>query len=211
MIHKGRFKMRSLTNISLTFLLILSTFFVIQTVASSRIYHVTSSSQHFPLYRGTGPYINFADSMIPVTFTTFYASSGRHYFNSSWIATTVDMTITRWSSLWFNYTASGGTQTIYEPKPKPNAVYFNGVSRTEGNGWSFSDQKVIVTPSGTSVAVFWGTLPSGSGGYSSGGETQDNPEQGGLTTDRPNTALSAMLIIILIVACLILLWKGIPN
>ena len=194
--------MRCLSKTALTVLTILLIFFSVQTVASSRIYHVTSSSQHFPVKRGTGPYINFDDSMLPVTFTTFYAISGRHYFNTSWIETSTDLTVTRWTTDYFDYSTSGGTQTIYEPKAKPNAVYFDEVSRTEGNGWTFSDQKIIVTPSGTNVSICWGPI----GGTSSGPSADS---AGGMETIGPSGKFNSMLIIVsLTVICPVLLWLG---
>ena len=193
--------MRCLSKTSLTVLTVLLMLFSVQTVSSSRIYHVTSSSQHFPTGRG---YINFADSITPLTFTTFYkeGSSSKHYFNSSWIKTTVDLTVTKWSSEWFNYTASGGTQQIYEAKPKPNAVYFDGLSKTEGDGWSWSDQIITVTPSGTDVAITWGPV----GGTSSGPSTDS---AGGMETVGPPSKFASTLIIVsLTVLCLVLLWLG---
>ena len=186
-------------------LLLTSLLLILPYVASveARVYYVTSSTQHFPVKRGIGPYINFDDGILPVLFTTFYASSGRHYFNSSWIETSTDLTVSRWTSDYFDYSTSGGTQTIYEPKAKPNAVYFDGVSRTEGNGWTFTDQKVIVTPSGTDVSVCWGPV-----GGTSGSPSADSAG-GELRTVGPSGKFNATLIIVsLTVICLTLLWLG---
>jgi len=191
--------MRCLSKTFLTVLTVLFLLFFVQTVESSRVYYVTSSSQHFPT--GSG-YINFADSITPLTFTTFYkeGSSSKHHFNSSWLKTTVDLTVTKWSSQWFNYTASGGTQQIYEAKPKPNAVYFNGLSKTEGDGWSWSDQIITVTPSGTDVAITWGDV-----GGTSGSPSADSAGEG---TRIPQKLNSTLIIISLTVLCLALLWLG---
>lgn len=123
----------------------------------SRTYHVTSSCQHFPTGQG---YINFADSITPLTFTTFYkeGSSSKLYVNSTWIKTTSDLTVTAFfSNNYFNYTTSAGTQQMSVAKPE--AVYFDGDRQLEGDTWSHSGGVLTVTPSGTDVAVTW-TAPS---------------------------------------------------
>jgi len=177
-------------------LLLLFPLFV-SSVESFGSYYVTSSNQYFPTGQA---YINFADSITPLTFTTLYkqGSASKLYVNSTWIKTTSDLTVNAFfSNDWFNYTTSDGTQQIMHAS-KPNAVYFNDVSKTEGDGWTYSDNTVTVTPSGTDIAITWGG--------SSEGPSADSAGEG---TPSPSTKLNSMLIIVsLTFVCLTLLWLG---
>ena len=200
--------MRCVTKTSLFVLTVFLIVFSIQTVESSKIYHVTSSSQHFATGQG---YINFADSITPLIFTTFYkqGSTSKLYVNSTWIKTTSDLTVNAFfSSEWFNYTTSEGTQQLYYTS-KPNVVYFDDVSKNEGDGWTYSDNTVTVTPSGTDVAITWGEVGNGDEDSNNGSAGGPDTPSGGVTVVGPFAKFRSMLIIIgLTVMCLVLLWLG---
>jgi len=192
----------------LTVLTVLSIFFLSIPQARAYNHYVLSSRELYHSKRlasGGYAHINFDDSICPLTFTTFYRDSQqRRHFNTVWIRTDTDLSISSWfTNDNLTYSTSGGTQEIFYPY-KPNAVYFNGNSKTEGDGWTYNNQIVIVTPSGTDVTVLWGSPPSGEGGSSS---AEDG--DGGLETVGPPSKFASTLIIIsLTVICLTLLWLG---
>jgi len=124
-------------------------------------YHVTSSTQRWDSQADA--YINFDDSILPLTFSVLYKdSSQRVHFNDTWIKTNVNITLTAWFTSWLNYTSSAGTQQFYVTKP--SAVYFDDVEQTEGTTWSYGDYILTVNPTGTSVGVTWSG--GGEGEYS---------------------------------------------
>jgi hypothetical protein len=61
---------------------------------------------------------------------------------------------------WLNYTVdSGGTQQISNGS-KPTAVFLDGVFKTEGDGWSYSETTVTVDGATTLASLYWGTTTS---------------------------------------------------
>ena len=83
----------------------------------------------------------------------------KYHFGDYWIqsiGTTMKVTA-YFESNWLNYTCSSGTQQIHNGT-KPSAVYFNGVTQTEGDTWTYTDGTVTTTPAGTNVAIYWGTI-----------------------------------------------------
>lgn len=129
--------------------------FSLISIVQGRTYYLTRPS-YFP--SKSGSYITFDTSLLPLSFNTLYRDSQtRWHFDNYWLRTTTDMTITAWfSSNWFKYATSGGTQEIYvHNKMKPTTVYFDGAVKYEGDGWTYSDRIVTVTPSGTDVALQW--------------------------------------------------------
>jgi len=122
-----------------------------------------------------GSYITFSPSLLPLTFSTLYRGSDGYWnFNTTKIKTTVDMTVTVFcSGNWTNYTISGaGTQNIYNGS-KPSAVYLDGVSHAENDGWTYTTGTVTVTSATANVKLNFGAASvteeerDGGGGYSS--------------------------------------------
>jgi hypothetical protein len=131
----------------------------------AEVYHITNSNTYFHSVDlgATYAYINFDSSILPLSFTTLYRDSQqRVHFNTTWIKTNVNLTVTLWfSNNWFNYSATGGTQQLYASKPE--YVYFDNVEQTENTTWSYSDYVITVNPSGTDVGMTW---EAGAGGES---------------------------------------------
>lgn len=81
-----------------------------------------------------------------------------YFAETTWINTSQPIVISSlWRDNWLNYTVSAlGTQQIrYDTRPVK--VILDGVERSEGNGWSYSEETgtVTVTTALNSVAIQW--------------------------------------------------------
>jgi hypothetical protein len=85
------------------------------------------------------------------------AANTTYRFGDCWINSTVVMRVTAYfEGNWLNYTvSSAGTQLVHNDT-KPTLVYIDGVSRSEGDGWSYSSGTVTVA-SVSHVQLYWGS------------------------------------------------------
>lgn len=138
---------------------------LVLTVFTFLLFHIVSSVKASPYYlthpsyfpSKQGSYITFDTSLLPLTFTTLYRNTlTRWFFNSTWVTSTVDTTITIFHlGGWFNYTvASAGTQRINNGS-QPDTVFINGVLKTVGDGWTYSGGTVTVTGSSSNASLGW--------------------------------------------------------
>lgn len=83
------------------------------------------------------------------------------HFGDSWVNTTgTPMYITGWRiSSWINYTVDGaGTQFIgRSPSNRPNLVYLDGVLKSEGDGWTYTNP-LNITGATSSAWVSYGVI-----------------------------------------------------
>lgn len=140
-----------------TTLTVLAAVFLLVPLTSARTYTLTGRTFYF---KTGSSYIVFPSEILPLQFQSLYRDAlSRWNFGDYWIRTTGNMTLTSWFAYqWLNYTVSGGTQEIY-CGVKPYTVYFDDVLQTEDVSWSYESGVVTVTPSGTDVAVGFGTKP----------------------------------------------------
>ena len=125
-------------------------FLFVSSVYAHNIYVSTKWGFGMPAY---GSYVKFDQ---PQIFDTFNRSSNFLFFDNYGIRTTSNMLITSWFiDNWLNYTTTAGTQDI-SYGTEPSAVYFDDVTQTKDDTWSYSGGVTTITPSGTDVGVFFG-------------------------------------------------------
>ncbi len=139
-----------------TFSFLLASLFLLGMVAQVSASYTIDGRTYFPSQNVA--YITFDSGILPLTFSTLYrGSDGFWNFDATKIRSNVDMAITVFcSGNWTNYTVSGaGVQQIYNGS-KPNAVYLDGVSRLEFDGWSYLDGTTTISGSSSAVALYFG-------------------------------------------------------